>query len=192
MDTGNDATVFSGMFWKWKKETRRKLFLGSVTVASSPSLKKGISSSWTPDDNDVKELIQQSLLEILALPPLSQRDPDNGDDLAIDLTVSDYELGSFTYLGAGHYVVPLVWRPEIIMTARVYEPANDKTICAHTVRYRPSWKQWIRMNLSIRELIKTRGKLNPRDRSPDVDAERIKRFVLQSCVNLLTKVQRDF
>ncbi|MDA4846502.1 hypothetical protein [Hoeflea poritis] len=160
-------------------------------MASSPSLKKGGSYFWTPDDNYVKELIQQSLLEILALPSLSQRDPDDGDGLAIDLTVSDYELGSFTYVGASHYVVPLVWRPEIIMTARVYEAAADKTICAHTVRYRPSWKQWIRMNLSIRELIKTRGKPNPRDRSLDVESERIRRFVLQSCVNLLTKVQSD-
>ncbi|WP_136656295.1 hypothetical protein [Nitratireductor sp. XY-223] len=144
-----------------------------------------------PNSESAAELIEHSLLEILSLPNLSQRGSANADDLAIDITVSDYDLGCFQLLYAHQFSVPLVWRPEVIMTARVYAPGSNNTICAHTVRYKPGWIKWIRMNLNLRKHLKELGKYNPRDAKSAVGTDDLKYFVRQSCVDLLIKVQRD-
>ncbi len=158
---------------------RRPLYLGSITVASSFSFKKGVAAlNHKPIDPD---LIERTLRDVMALPPASDRDPAASSDLAIDITVSDYDMGAlmlFSYFGPP---IPIAWRPEVTMTARVYEIDSDKTIFAHTVKQKLEWRMWLRKIRNPKALIGIDALMKPED---------VGYLVRKTCVKLLKRVRK--
>ena len=117
----------------------------------------------------------------MALPTVSSWDPGGNVDLAIDITVSDYDMGEFMLLPWVPATIPVAWRPEISMTARVYVIDSDKTVFAHTVNQKLAWKVWLRRTCNPMAFFCFRSQLNPDD---------VRHLARKTCKKLLKRAQR--
>ncbi len=167
-------------FWKRLFGIRRSLYLGNITVTSSFSLKKGISKLNPPKFPVDPGLIEQTLREVMALSPVSSRAPANKSDLAIDITVSDFDMGEFMLFSALGFTIPFAWRPDIAMTAHVYQIDSGTTIFAHTVKQKLEWKVWLRKIRSPQALLRIKAFMDPDD---------VRYLVRKASLTLLKRVQ---
>lgn len=166
--------------WKRLFGPRRSLFLGNITVSSAFSLKKGVTQLYrSPVDPG---LLEQTLRDVMALPSVFDRESNDKNDLAIDITVSDYDMGEATLFSLFGFTIPLAWRPEIAMTARVYEIDSNVTIYAHTVKQKLEWKIWLRKVRNLKAAMGVEAHMKPDD---------VRYLVRRTCVTLLKRVQKQ-
>ena len=167
-------------FWKKPGRDKPDLFLGNITVASTKGFAKWISDEHSVEDRIDDDWISQAVLELVALPSLSQRQSYDDGDLAIDITVADYNRGALILLNLYALAFPLGWRPEIVMTARVYSIDTNETRVICTVKRKYRWRGWFRRLLDVGRYLHTGGSL---------DLEEMRNFVHEACIDLLLKVQ---
>ena len=104
---------------------------------------------------EFEDAIKDALVETLPLPRIEQREGGNESDLAIDLTVSDYDQGAFEIVKVTDSIpsVPLGWRPEITITVRVYKIDGSETVYAGTVKQKYPLGKWFRKVASVSSLV---------------------------------------
>ncbi len=169
-------------FWRRLFGIRQPLYLGSITVASSFSLKKGLAK-LAPVHNPVDPgVIEQTLRDIMALPPASSRMEPGSNDMAIDITVSDFDVGEFMFVPWIPVSVPLAWRPQISMTARVYRIDSGQDVYAHTVHQKLQWKIWLRRLRNPMAFFRMESYAK---------AEDLEYLVRRTCIKLLRRVQKQ-
>jgi hypothetical protein len=100
----------------------------------------------------------------------------------MDITVADYDRGAFLPFEASSFIVPIAWRPEIVMTARVYSLETDERAVICSVRQKYAWNRWLRKIVNIRTYIGDGFRL----RQDEMEV-----LVQQVCVNLLVKVRNE-
>lgn len=165
-------------FWRPKPKRSPSLYLGNIDVTSASGLKKLVSDSPQLFDSVDDKLVERVLLDLVSLPSLATRSLSDGTDLALDITVADYDRGAFMLYDA----VPVAWRPEIVMTARVYSAQANKTLFVCAVKQKYPWKSWFRKIANWRTYVNAGWRLN---------ADEMEYLTRLTCVRLLAKVHKE-
>ncbi|MCB1386055.1 MAG: hypothetical protein KDJ80_08965 [Nitratireductor sp.] len=124
-------------------------------------------------------VVEETLRQLLDLPHRLSREPKVATDLALDVTVPEYNFGDALVFDAGVFVFPLAWRPSITVTGRLYKIDSGETIEAVTVKHTLNWLRWVGKILSVPRLLRIRASTSNADMA---------RLTTEAVVKLLSKI----
>lgn len=163
----------------WKKKTDGRVYSGEVFVVPRSGIRKFVSSLAPALDQRVDGVVEDTLLQLLDCPPKSLRKNAKPTDLALDVVVPEYDYGQFLFPQLGGYFVPLIWRPHITITGRLYVIDTGETISKATVKHSVSWSLWGKTALSVPKLLRIKSNMS------DADMDRL---TTEAFVKLLSKM----
>ncbi len=143
-------------------------------------LRKALSNFFEPTlDRQIDSLLETTLSQLLDCPPKAARNTADATDLAIDVIVPEYDCGEFSLPNWAGYFVPLVWRPSITVTGRLYVIDSGETISKATVKHSVGWLSFGRKVVSPPKLLGFQSYMT------DADMERM---TTEAAVKLLSKL----
>ncbi len=166
----------------WNKKTKSNIYIGDITVVPRSGLKKGISdlapSLTGPSDN----VVEDTLCQLLDLPPKPPGVSATASDLALDVIVPEYDFGEFMLFNVGAFNVPFIWKPHITITGRLYEIGSGATIYAATVKHTVSWLSWGKTIFSLQKMFRIKANMSNDD---------VRRLTIEAATKLLSKILKN-
>lgn len=141
------------MFRKLLKPKPTRLFLGTLGVATGGNLIRHFESppGGTPTAMDRALLVE--LAELLSYPTAATVEAPQSTDMAVDVVLQGYRLGSATDLSLGTAGLPMYWRPKVRLAARLYHLQSNKTKTTFRVTQKMPWSAFLNRALSWRVLL---------------------------------------
>jgi hypothetical protein len=132
--------------------TPPRLFVGKLSVAGKGSLVRQLESLSSAVPSNMDRALLGDLGDVLALPSVDTAGSLQPSDLAFDVVLQGYRFGSTGDLSLGSGGIPLYWRPQVRLAARLYHPVSNKTKKTITLDRSMSWGEYFRRVLSWRVL----------------------------------------
>ena len=127
------------MSWKFWKKAKPRVYLGTLRVDPRDDFKRHLEI-WSVDArNRVALEIYGYLEEFFQLPPASEVADPARSDLGLDVTVLQWQLGQAMEFNLGFGGIPLVWRPKIVLQARLFYLQSGKTRSVYKATEKMSW-----------------------------------------------------
>lgn len=141
------------MFHKLLKREPARLFLGSLSVATGGNLVRHLESlpGGTPPALDRALFVE--LAELISFPMAATVEVPRSTDMAFDVAIQGYRLGSATDLSLGTAGLPMYWRPRVRLAARLYHLQSNKTKTTFRVTQKMPWSAFLNRALSWRVLL---------------------------------------
>lgn len=169
------------MFRKFLKREPARLFLGALSVATSRNLVRHLESLPGGAPPSLDRALLDKLAQSLAFPMAATVEMPQSTDMAFDVVVHGYRMGSATDLSLGTAGLPIYWRPKIRLEARLYHLQSNKTKTTFQVTQKMPWSAYLSRLLSWRVLME----LEHPGRRDDIEA------LLEQASERLTTKLRD-
>lgn len=168
------------MFPKLSKREPARLLLGTLSIATGGNLVRYLERlpGGTPPALDRALLVE--LAEWLSYPMAASVEAPRTTDMAVDVALQGFRFGSAADLSLGTADLPLYWRPNIRLAARLYHLQSNKTKTTVHVTQKMPWFVYLNRALSWRVLV---GLEQPARRS-DMEA-----LLRQACDKLTTRLR---
>ena len=129
-----------------------KIYLGSIGVIPKPDSARADEKGLLRSE-DFEAVLHCLLKEIFCLSPLRERSVEMDDDLVLDVFVANYQGGVFEAITSTEFFVPIFWRPEIELRARLTSVKTGQVIAVHVSRSKMRWRHYWSSVLTVKRLI---------------------------------------
>jgi hypothetical protein len=119
-----------------------RVFAGTLRVVSGRNLVRQLESLSSTVPSDMDHALLDDLQAVITLPSVSMAGSPQPSDLAFDVVLQSYRLGSSTDLSLGTVGIPLYWRPRVRVAARLYQLHSNKTKKTFALTQCMSWAQY--------------------------------------------------
>jgi len=125
-----------------KKEIpKQRVYLGSLSFAPREKnmenfLVRAMTTNFTIDHY---KAIRDIVNEIVTLPSITTRNSPRDDDLAMDMMVVEANQGRALFGHINNLPLLFLKRPEIIITARLYNIDTNQDVSVHKIHRKLSW-----------------------------------------------------
>jgi hypothetical protein len=160
------------------RKKKRKVYLGTVGVVPRDDLKRHIEE-LTAEGMDAA--LRSHLEEVLSLPKAPPPDQATAEDLALDMFLAKHQIGEFSEFFAGDLCLPLVWRPKVKLSSRLYAVRTGKPVRSFHVTKRLAWVTYFGRVFSLRGIFGTGASFTAADMTALID---------EALIELLTQVRR--
>lgn len=142
------------MGWILGTRKKRRLYLGHIHVTRGKDLKSQIDHWCRFGGEPLDQRLYLKLLELFDLPPAWMIDsPPDDRDIAIDILVPGFHTGAAFFIALYKMPLPLFWRPQVQVVARLYQLKTGKTLHQVRASSRLPWKLFIIRMFSLRRLL---------------------------------------
>lgn len=131
-------------------------------------------------NEDLDFSLRQNLNEIFVLPSVAEIECPKNNDLVLDVAVTRFQSGDAWNFLLGSYEIPLFWRPQITVSARLYYLKSQKTKSTYTITEKIKWRDYFDRLLTLRALFRFR---------PLFDAKDMEHLLWKASHSLLLKIQ---
>jgi hypothetical protein len=136
------------LFFKRFKKPPSKIYIGIIAVVPRKDFKRHFEFSIIKEDIDSK--LKAQLEKVLSLPKAPEPENASENDLALDIFISDYQLGKALFFEPTGFGLPFFWRPKIELNSRLYSIKTNKRIATFTVTTKMRWAYYLRRVFSWR------------------------------------------
>ncbi|KAG1668177.1 hypothetical protein GQR58_017954 [Nymphon striatum] len=166
----------------FKRKTKAKIYIGEIIIAPRFSTKNFFSTDLSNFEQQQNTFVEEALHESLNLPLKSSRQNGMATDRALDIIVTELNFGAFEQYCINNFNIPILWRPSISLTARLYSIDSDETIFATTIKHTVSWFSWIANMYSLKKIFSFQSQMTKTD---------IDRMTIEATLKLLTSIQKN-
>ncbi len=131
------------MNWKFWKKEKPRVFLGTLRIIPRDDFNRHLEVWDVETRNRVALRIYDYLEEFFELPLVSEIEKPVRSDLGLDITVLSWQLGQAKELRLGVWSIPLVWRPKIVVQARLFFLRTGKNKSSYIVTEKMTWGVFI-------------------------------------------------
>jgi hypothetical protein len=117
---------------------KTNVYLGTVAVVPRADLKRHFERPMEPPQTD--NSLQLHLESVLSLPK-APADPASGDR-AIDVLVAKHQGGEAWEGSVGDWWLPILWRPSVEVSTRLYALKDKKHIATFHVKKCLAWREY--------------------------------------------------
>ena len=170
------------MFGEILKREKSRVFLGELAVAPRTDIKRFLDQWGMLKTENLDSNLRHSLKEIFSLPsPQDIKEPKN-TDLVLDIVVPKIQPGDAWDLSLGEVGFPIIWRPKITISSRLYYLKTEKTKATFSVTEKMRFSQYIGRLFTWRAILRFR---------PVFDYEDMEYLLYQACHKLLKKIKKQ-
>lgn len=169
------------MFNKILRREKPRVFLGAIAVAPRVDIKRHLEAWTMLNTEDIDAGLRQHLKEIFLLPSAHDIEEPKKSDLGLDVIIPKFQVGDALELSLGDFGVPLLWRPKVTVSSRLYYLKSEKTKASFTITEKMSWRQYFGRLFSWRAFISFR---------PTFDSDDMEFLLYQACHKLLLKMKK--
>jgi len=169
------------VFGKILKRDKPRVFLGTLAVAPRSDIKRHLDQWGMFKDEDLDTSLRQNLQDIFSLPPAESVKDVQNTDLVLDVVVPKFQSGDAWDLSLGEIGIPIMWRPKITISSRLYYLNTDKTKVTFSVTEKMKFRQYLGRLFTWRAVLRFR---------PVFDSEDMEYLLYQACHKLLLKMQK--
>ena len=129
------------------------MYLGTLAVVPRSDFKRHIDQ-WgyrNPEEPDTR--VRQMLEEIFTLPLAADIDTPGDNDLVLDVIIPKFQLGELLPVQAGRYWFPLIWRPQVTVSSRLYYLKTGKTMATFKATQKLAWRDYLKAVLRPQSLL---------------------------------------
>src|SRR5687767_144973 len=112
------------MLW-WRKHKPR-VFLGAISVYERTDLKRHLEQEDFGEGEPLGGALHRALTEIFSLPSVASVENPSSNDLALDVWIPKFQSGDVLDVDLLDGSVPLIWRPKVTVSSRLYFMATGK------------------------------------------------------------------
>lgn len=170
------------MFSKILKREKSRVFLGVLAVAPRSDIKKHLDQWGMFKNEDLDSSLCKNLKEIFSLPSAQNVEDPKKSDLVLDIVVPKFQSGDAWDLSLGEIGIPLMWRPKITISSRLYYINTEKTKATFSVTEKMKFSQYIGRLFTWRAILRFRPIFNSGD---------MEYLLYQACHKLLIKMQKS-
>jgi hypothetical protein len=170
------------VFNKVLKREKPRVYLGALVVVPRTDIKRHLDQWGMFQTEDPETSISQSLQEIFSLPSVQPVEEPKNNDLVLDVIVTKYQLGDAWGLSLGDYGIPLLWRPKITVSSRLYYLKSKKTKATFLVTEKMKFGKFVGRLFTWRAFLGFR---------PVFDSKDMEYLLYQACHKLLLKMQKS-
>lgn len=170
------------MFNKILKKEKSRVYLGSLAVAPRSDLKRNLDQWGMFKNEDLDSSLRQNLKKIFSLPSASEAHEPKSNDLVLDVVVPKFQSGDAWDLSLGDFGIPLMWRPKLTVSSRLYYLKSEKTKATFSVTEKMKLSQYISRLFTWRAVFRFR---------PIFDSRDMEYLLYQACHKLLLKMQKE-
>ncbi len=169
------------MFSKILKREKPKVYLGAVAVAPRSDIKRHLDQLGMFKNEDLDSNLCNNLKEIFSLPLAEGAENPKNSDLVLDIVIPKFQSGDAWDLSLGEIAIPLMWRPRITISSRLYYLNTGKTKATFSVTEKMKFSLYIGRLFTWRSFFRFR---------PIFDSEDMEYLLYQACHKLLLKMQK--
>lgn len=169
------------MFRNILKREKPRVFLGTLAVAPRSDIKRHLDQWGMFKNEDLDSSLRHSLKEIFSLPSAQNIEDPKNTDLVLDVIVPKFQSGDAWDLSLGDIGIPIMWRPKITISSRLYYLNTEKTKVTFSVTEKMKFSQYIGRLLTWRAVLRFR---------PVFDSKDMEYLLYQACHKLLLKMQK--
>jgi len=169
------------VFSKFLKREKPRVYLGVLAVAPRSDIKRHLDQWGMFKNEDLDSNLRQSLKEIFSLPSAQNVDEPRHTDLVLDVVVPEFQSGDAWDLSLGDIGVPLMWRPKITISSRLYFLNTEKTKETFSVTEKMKFGQYIGRLFTWRAMLRFR---------PVFDSKDLEYLLYLACQRLIIKMQK--
>lgn len=169
------------MFSKLLKREKPRVFLGVLAVAPRSDIKRHLDQWGMFKNEDLDSSLRQNLKEIFPLPSVQNVEDPKKTDLVLDIVVPKFQSGDAWDLSLGEFGIPLMWRPRITISSRLYYLNTEKTKETFSVTEKMKFGQFIGRLFTWRAIFRFQ---------PAFDSKDMEYLLYQACHKLLLKMQK--
>lgn len=172
--------------WIKRLLTRRKprVFLGTTAVLPRTDIKRHFESIVAGAVIELDTSLQSALTHLFSMPLLTARDDPLDDDRVLDVIVTHHQAGGAELITLDEMAIPLAWRPQVTVTARLSDVETNTPINTYVVTEKQPWLPFI----------KFQGKLPDFEQllwGAVFDNKIVTRLLYRACTKVLTLVKKD-
>jgi len=180
--TALKITKVALVFNKFQKKEKYRVFLGALAVAPRTDFKRHRDQWGIFQTEDLDAGLRQSLKEIFPFPLATEVKELKDNDLGLDVVVVKFQSGDALVFSLGEFEIPILWRPKVMVSSRLYYLISDKTKDTFSITEKMKWNQYLGRMLSWRALFRFR---------PIFDSKDMNYLLCLACHNLLVKMQKS-
>ena len=150
-------------------------------MAPRADIKKHLDQWGMFKNEDLDSDLGQSLKEIFYLPSACEVDEPKNNDLVLDVVVPKFQSGDAWDLSLGEFGIPLMWRPKVTVSSRLYYLKSDKTKATFSVTEKMKLSQYFSRLFTWRAVFRFR---------PVFDSKDMEYLLYQACHKLLLKMKK--
>ena len=129
------------------KKEKPRVFLGTLAVAPRADIKRHLDQWGMFKSEDLDSSLRKHLKEIFSLPPANEVGEPESNDLVLDIVVPKFQSGDAWDFSLGDFGIPLMWRPKITVSSRLYYLKSEKTKATFSVTEKMKFGQYLRETL---------------------------------------------
>jgi hypothetical protein len=170
------------VFDKLLKREKPRVYLGTLAVTPRSDIKRHFDQQGLPQNEDLDTRMRQSLKDLFSLPSAQDVKEPTNTDLGLDIIVSKFQSGDALVISLGEVYFPLLWRPNVTLSSRLYYLKSEKTKATFTVTEKMKWHQYIKRLFTCRSIFRFK---------PLFDRKDMDYLLCQACHKLLLKMQKS-
>lgn len=155
--------------------------MGSLAVAPRADIKRHLDQWGMFKNEALDSSLRENLKEIFSLPSANEVNEPKSNDLVLDVIVLRYQSGDAWDLSLGDFGIPLMWRPKVTVSSRLYYLKSEKTKVTFSVTEKMKLGQYIRRLFTWRAFLRFR---------PVFDSKNMEYLLYQACHKLLLKMKK--
>jgi hypothetical protein len=144
---------------------KTSVYLGTIAVVPRSDLKRHFERPMGPPQTESS--LQLHLESVLSLPK-APADP-SGSDCAIDVLVAKHQGGEAWEGSVGDWWIPLLWRPSVEVSTRLYALKDKKHIATFHVKKRLPWREYFSRMFTLSRYFSFRSPFTKEDMTSLLD-----------------------
>ncbi|MCG7948710.1 MAG: hypothetical protein N0C84_20430 [Candidatus Thiodiazotropha taylori] len=169
------------MFKKILNREKPRVYLGALAVAPRADIKRHVDQWGMFQNEDLDTGLRQNLKEIFSLPSAKEVAAPKSNDLVLDVVIPKFQSGDAWDLTIGDLGIPLMWRPKVTVSSRLYYLKSEKTKATFSVTEKMKLGHYIGRLFTWRAIFRFR---------PIFDSKDMEYLLYQACYKLLQKMQK--
>lgn len=161
------------------KRKKPRVFLGTIAVAPREHVNKLFDRWGMLQSEALGRTLCVRLEDLFSLPKAAEVEDPNASDLVLDVIVPKFQVGGMFDFSAGDVSFPIMWRPKITITARLYYLTTGQIKSMYTVTEKYSSTAFLKRVFSLRAIF---------NHKPVFDADDLEYLLYKACHKLLAKI----
>jgi hypothetical protein len=164
------------------RKEKPRVYLGTLAVAPREDIKRHLDQWGLFKTEDLDTKLRQSLKEIFSLPSAIEVSDPKSNDLVLDIMITKFQSGDAWDITLGEFGFPLMWRPKVTVSSRLYYLMSEKTKANFSITEKMKLNQYIIRLLTWRAILRFQ---------PIFDTKDIEYLLYKACHRLLLKIQKE-
>ena len=161
-----------------------RVFLGVTAVLPRTDVKRHFEEIVAGSVVELDTSLQSALTHLFSAPPLTARNDPLDDDRVLDVIVTHHQAGGAELIPFDDYAIPLAWRPQVTVTARLSDVETNAPINTYVVTQRQPWMPFIESQARLPDFEELLW-------GPVFDNKIVTRLLYRACKKVLTLVKKD-